>query len=316
MLFGRSGRASQRVRVRVCAPVLIPNPSQAFPTCSSSKCTESVRGCHERERLPTVLFHFDHCRSVERPSCCSTPNVLASSPNNPSCRIDGLLWVSPGKIRLQVQVKPGTYRRYVFSRIPMAEAVEDEAIPLSLLFRRAQAAYTEVDESTLSGSDPKLQRRVAEGLAASERALKQLVALSVFSPNEELDDVNTGDLKYLLLPFYRGGVPCSRPSPSLPPSLPPPISLCLLSTAAAAAAAAAAATDPPLLLQSSCCVTTRTITRRVSRCCARACARSAASSPTSNVSRASPPRRTRVGRCPFRKGPPTRVRSARRRLRG
>ena len=103
----------------------------------------------------------------------------------------------------------------------MAEAVEDEAIPLSLLFRRAQAAYTEVDESTLSGSDPKLQRRVAEGLAASERALKQLVALSVFSPNEELDDVNTGDLKYLLLPFYRGGVPCSRPSPSLPPSLPP-----------------------------------------------------------------------------------------------
>lgn len=104
MLFGRSGRASQRVRVRVCAPVLIPNPSQAFPTCSSSKCTESVRGCHERERLPTVLFHFDHCRSVERPSCCSTPNVLASSPNNPSCRIDGLLWVSPGKIRLQVQV--------------------------------------------------------------------------------------------------------------------------------------------------------------------------------------------------------------------
>ena len=108
MLFGRSGRASQRVRVRVCAPVLIPNPSQAFPTCSSSKCTESVRGCHERERLPTVLFHFDHCRSVERPSCCSTPNVLASSPNNPSCRIDGLLWVSPGKIRLpQVQVQVG-----------------------------------------------------------------------------------------------------------------------------------------------------------------------------------------------------------------
>ena len=63
----------------------------------------------------------------------------------------------------------------------MAEAVEDEAIPLSLLFRRAQAAYTEVDESTLSGSDPKLQRRVAEGLAMDPRRVDAHPAKTAWS---------------------------------------------------------------------------------------------------------------------------------------
>lgn len=57
------------------------------------------------------------------------------------------------------------------------EAEEVEAVPLSLLFRKAQAAYTWVDESPLSGSDPKLQSRVTEGLATSERGLQQLAAL-------------------------------------------------------------------------------------------------------------------------------------------
>ena len=42
--------------------------------------------------------------------------------------------------------------------------------PLSVNFRAAQAAYTEVESSTLGGSDPQLQRRIGEGAARSSRA--------------------------------------------------------------------------------------------------------------------------------------------------
>ena len=46
--------------------------------------------------------------------------------------------------------------------------------------------------------------RVGSGLALCEAALVQVEREAIFSPNELAEDVNTGDLKYLLLPFYRG----------------------------------------------------------------------------------------------------------------
>ena len=86
--------------------------------------------------------------------------------------------------------------------LAMAEA--GAAAPLSRNFLRAQKLYGDVESSRLGGADAALQRQVGEALALCEVALKQVVGLSVFSSNEMVDDVNTGDLKYLLLPFYRG----------------------------------------------------------------------------------------------------------------
>ena len=89
----------------------------------------------------------------------------------------------------------------------LMSSVDDEsldALPLSALFRRLQAVHREVDESALAGSDPKLQRLVAEGLALAQRCALLVRQLAVFSPNEELQDINTGDLKYLLVPFFEG----------------------------------------------------------------------------------------------------------------
>ena len=78
------------------------------------------------------------------------------------------------------------------------------ALPLSLSFRKAQALYNDIEGTSLSGNDPKLQERITQALALCEAALRQVTALSVFSQNELVDDINTGDLRYLLLPFYRG----------------------------------------------------------------------------------------------------------------
>jgi len=74
----------------------------------------------------------------------------------------------------------------------------------SRAFLRAQAAYNGVNASSLSGSDPELQTKVAEGLGFADAAIQQVEKADIFSENELLQDMNTCDLKFLVLPFYRG----------------------------------------------------------------------------------------------------------------
>ena len=76
--------------------------------------------------------------------------------------------------------------------------------PLGVLFRLAQAAYIATTDTELPVNDESVQKRVLEGLNVAEGALLQVERQSIFSSNELADDINTGDLKYLLLPFYRG----------------------------------------------------------------------------------------------------------------
>ena len=92
-------------------------------------------------------------------------------------------------------------------------SAEPDSRPLSQLFRQAQAAYDEIDSSTLSGSDATLQQRVVDGLALVDAALARVVSMSVFSRNEILDDINTVDAKYLLLPLYRAELLLKRNEP-------------------------------------------------------------------------------------------------------
>ncbi len=92
-------------------------------------------------------------------------------------------------------------------------SAEPASRPLSQLFRQAQAVYNEIDGSELSGSDAGLQRRVIEGLAVVDAALARVVSMSIFSPNEVLDDINTVDAKYLLLPLYRAELLLKRNEP-------------------------------------------------------------------------------------------------------
>ena len=61
-----------------------------------------------------------------------------------------------------------------------------------------------MESSTLPGNDEGLQKRIGEGLALCEASLVQVDSEAIFSSNELGEDINTDDLKYLLLPFYRG----------------------------------------------------------------------------------------------------------------
>ena len=76
--------------------------------------------------------------------------------------------------------------------------------PLGFNFRAVQAAYNAIQSSNLGGADAALQRQIVICLTLCEAALLQVAKQDIFSPNETVEDINTGDLKYLLLPFYRG----------------------------------------------------------------------------------------------------------------
>jgi hypothetical protein len=61
------------------------------------------------------------------------------------------------------------------------------------------------------------QAHLADGVATLRRATEAVRQLGLFSRNEEADDVATGELKYLLLPFLlaqvRNSRMCVRPTP-------------------------------------------------------------------------------------------------------
>lgn len=96
-----------------------------------------------------------------------------------------------------------------------AASLSDEAPrPVSYLFRKAQVVYNEVENTSLSGSDAGLQAKIVEGLALTDTALRQVVSLSIFSKNETIEDINTGDIRYLLLPMYRAELLLKRNEPT------------------------------------------------------------------------------------------------------
>ncbi|KAL4444923.1 hypothetical protein ABPG77_003973 [Micractinium sp. CCAP 211/92] len=77
-------------------------------------------------------------------------------------------------------------------------------LPLPALFQRARGLLKQLD--TTPASDPSKQRLVADGAACLRAAAAAADALALFSANEDRDDLATGDIKYLLIPFYQAEV--------------------------------------------------------------------------------------------------------------
>eukprot|EP00897_Mesotaenium_endlicherianum_P002760 jgi/Mesen1/2511/ME000016S01859 len=77
-----------------------------------------------------------------------------------------------------------------------------EELPLSVLFKRAQEIYDEAE--SLSVRDPKSVDRLRNGVRILQLCERHMATLGLFSPNEEIDDVATADLKYLLVPCMAG----------------------------------------------------------------------------------------------------------------
>ena len=77
-------------------------------------------------------------------------------------------------------------------------------LPLPALFQRARATLKQLE--SLPASDPRVQQLVRQGTAVLRHAAHAVDALALFSANEDRDDLTTGDIKYLLIPFYQAEV--------------------------------------------------------------------------------------------------------------
>jgi immunoglobulin-binding protein 1 len=74
---------------------------------------------------------------------------------------------------------------------------------LSQQFEAGVKGYQAIDSSPLSSSSSEYQALVAEARLAFGEVGMQLSQLSVFSPNEELDDIASDHLRYILTPYYQ-----------------------------------------------------------------------------------------------------------------
>ncbi|CAI8057503.1 Immunoglobulin-binding protein 1 [Geodia barretti] len=81
---------------------------------------------------------------------------------------------------------------------------EENAPALSQLFLRGWEARRKLDACELTTGSPEHSVCVAEGTSALERATELASHASLFSDNEDLDEVPTSSLKYLLLPELLG----------------------------------------------------------------------------------------------------------------
>ena len=69
-------------------------------------------------------------------------------------------------------------------------------------FAQCKKAFIAIEQSELGTADKALQQRISETLDGFQELEQGVDVAGVFSKNEELDDVHTGDLKFLLIPYY------------------------------------------------------------------------------------------------------------------
>ncbi|KAI8638086.1 TAP42-like protein [Parasitella parasitica] len=95
----------------------------------------------------------------------------------------------------------------------MTTAAQLDGLSLGELFRIGQSVLTELEDSHLSSTDPEYQAQVAKGLQMLTRADDLVGKLAIFSDNEILEDINTNDLKFLMVPAYLGNLTLKMNSP-------------------------------------------------------------------------------------------------------
>ncbi|KAI9354484.1 TAP42-like protein [Pilaira anomala] len=79
-----------------------------------------------------------------------------------------------------------------------------DGLSLGQLFSTGQAILTELEETSLSSIDPEYQAKVSDAIQRLTRADALVSQLNIFSENEIIDDINTNDLKFLLITAYLG----------------------------------------------------------------------------------------------------------------
>lgn len=114
------------------------------------------------------------------------------------------------------KVEPGSYDK-------MAECENSDAVrqalssgaeppKLSDLLDRGWKIFEEVDSTNEPLGSNSIQVRVKRGINMLEEASRMAAQLELFSRNEELEELSTGDLKYLLLPALLGALSMKQTS--------------------------------------------------------------------------------------------------------
>ncbi|OCK73730.1 type 2A phosphatase-associated protein 42 [Lepidopterella palustris CBS 459.81] len=79
--------------------------------------------------------------------------------------------------------------------------MENEPKSLRALFTEAEAKRQELDSFPNPNSTP-FQELLAAAIATYEECLRVVAQVGLFSPNETLDDISSGDLQYMLINYH------------------------------------------------------------------------------------------------------------------
>lgn len=82
----------------------------------------------------------------------------------------------------------------------------EEPLNLSVLLDRGWKIFEEVDNTNEALNSDAVQIKVKLGLSMLEEASRMVAQLNLFSRNEELEEIATADLKYMLLPALLGAL--------------------------------------------------------------------------------------------------------------
>ncbi|XP_037585243.1 immunoglobulin-binding protein 1 [Cebus imitator] len=95
-------------------------------------------------------------------------------------------------------------------------ASEDELLlpRLPELFETSKQLLDEVEVATEPAGSRIVQEKVFKGLDLLEKAAEMLKQLDLFSRNEDLEEIASTDLKYLLVPAFQGALTMKQVNPS------------------------------------------------------------------------------------------------------
>uniref|UniRef100_F7GZZ5 Immunoglobulin binding protein 1 n=1 Tax=Callithrix jacchus TaxID=9483 RepID=F7GZZ5_CALJA len=95
-------------------------------------------------------------------------------------------------------------------------AAEDELLlpRLPELFETSKQLLDEVEVATEPAGSRIVQEKVFKGLDLLEKAAEMLKQLDLFSRNEDLEEIASADLKYLLVPAFQGALTVKQVNPS------------------------------------------------------------------------------------------------------
>ena len=91
-------------------------------------------------------------------------------------------------------------------------SISSDSEGLSAVFAEALKCQETIESSDLASSSLDYQTQVKNGIELLMRATRMVNSLCIFSRNEEMEEVPTADLKYLLLPALLGSLTCQLTS--------------------------------------------------------------------------------------------------------